>query len=85
MSASPEPERTPEAQGPTAAGRLSRSTLLLTNVFKVAGLVVFLNEAVVRSEARTTVLGACILCMAGAQVSEGVLLAIIDRFMGRQS
>jgi hypothetical protein len=72
--------------GPTndqIAARVRTSTLLFTNIFKLAGLAVFLNEAVIRSQARLPVLGICLFCLAGAQVSETVLLSIIDKFLGR--
>lgn len=59
------------------------STLVIANITKAAGLIAFLNEVLIRSDARTPVLGVCIVCIAGGVISEGVVLAIIDRFMGR--
>lgn len=59
-------------------------TLLLTNVTKLVGLVIAVNEAVVRTELRPSALAVAVFMMAGAQFSESALLAIIDRFLGRE-
>lgn len=72
--------------GSTAAAVKARaSVLVMTNVVKITGLVAFVNEAIVRSDARLPVLGICMLCIAGGQVTETVILSIIDRFLGRPS
>lgn len=58
------------------------ATLAVTNLIKLGGLVVALHEALVRTELRPSVLAVSALMMAGAQVSEGLLLALADRFFG---
>lgn len=59
------------------------AALALTNLTKLAGLVVAVNEAVLRSELRPSVLALAAFMMAGAQVSEGLLLSLLDHFLGR--
>lgn len=56
--------------------------LATTNLTKLAGLAIAVNEALLRSELRPTALAVAAFMMAGAQVSEGVLLAMVDRFFG---
>lgn len=57
-------------------------TLALTNLTKLAGLVIAINEALVRSEVRPTALAVAAFMMAGAQLSESALLAALDRLLG---
>ena len=57
-------------------------TLLVTNVTKLTGLVLTVHEILLRSTVRTSVLAVCGFMMAGAQLSEGAILAVIDRFLG---
>lgn len=59
------------------------ATLALTNLTKLAGLIVAVNEALLRSELRPSVLALAAFMMAGAQVSEGLLLSLLDHFLGR--
>jgi hypothetical protein len=63
---------------------LKGSTLFITNMIKLAGLVFAVNELLIRGEMRPIAVGVAALCMAGAQVSEDVLLGIIDSFFGRK-
>lgn len=58
-------------------------TLLITNVTKVAGIAIAINEAMIRSEIRSGALAIAALMMLGAQVTENVILKAIDRFFGR--
>jgi hypothetical protein len=59
------------------------STLLITNAAKIAGIVVFVNEAVLRSGARDSVIAVCALFVLGAQVAENTILTVIDRVFER--
>jgi len=53
--------------------------LALTNLTKLAGLVVVLNEALLRTEMRPLVLAVSAFMMAGAQGVE----TLVDRLLGR--
>lgn len=66
-------------------GRLSRGfTLLVTNAIKLGGLWIALHEILFRSGSlRSEVLIESAFMMAGAHFSEHVLLAILDRLLGR--
>jgi hypothetical protein len=75
------PARSPDEKSSAAPAR--GLTLLVTNATKLTGLVLAINEAVIRTQLRPSVLAIAAFMMAGAQVSEGVLLAMIDRFLGR--
>lgn len=75
----------PPAASPSSLEPLRRTTLIVTNVIKLAGLVVAINELVLRSDLRPLSAGIAVFMMAGAQVSESVLLAAIDRFLGKDS
>lgn len=57
-------------------------TLALTNLTKLAGLVIAINEALLRHQVRPIALAVASFMMAGAQVSENVIIAAIDRFVG---
>lgn len=58
-----------------------RGTLLLTNLTKLAGLVVAVNEAFTTKD--PVVLALAALMIAGGQFSETMVLGLIDRFLGR--
>lgn len=60
-------------------------TLILTNLTKLGGLAVAINEAIFRTDVRPGVLAVSAFMMAGAQISEAVLLAVIDRTLGQKS
>jgi hypothetical protein len=81
---SPAPVTPPDPPAPSVEP-LRRGTLIVTNVIKLAGLVVAINELVLRSQLRPLSAGIAVFMMAGAQVSESVLLAAIDRFLGRST
>jgi hypothetical protein len=53
--------------------------LLITNLIKLGGLGVAINEALLRSEARSVALGLAAFMMAGAQGVETVL----DKLFGK--
>jgi hypothetical protein len=57
-------------------------TLALTNLTKLAGLIIAVNEALLRAEVRPTALALAAFMMAGAQLSENAVLAALDRFFG---
>lgn len=57
-------------------------TLLVTNLTKLAGLAVAVNELLVRAAFRPGAAVVAVIMMAGGQVSENVLISVIDRFLG---
>ena len=61
------------------AGR--RSTLVITNLTKVGGLVIGVHAGLQAHPDPRVLAFAAFLCM-GAQVSETVLLRLIERFFG---
>lgn len=66
-----------------ATGRATRgSTLLITNLTKITGLALAINELAIREDARNSAIALCAICVLGAQVVEDVALRIIDRFFG---
>ena len=66
-----------------STGRTSRAvTLVTTNVIKLSGLGVALNELFLRPSARTSVIALAAFMMAGAQLSEQAVLAALDRLLG---
>lgn len=65
-----------ERKGRAAA---AASTLVITNVTKIAGIVVFLNETLIRPTGRDSVIASCALFVLGAQAAENVILRAIDR------
>lgn len=63
---------------------MNKITLVITNAIKLAGLVVVIDEifAAMTDPQRPLVLAVSAFMMAGAQFSEGVILAAIDRILG---
>lgn len=59
--------------------------LVVTNLTKIGGLVVALNELILRPDFRPGAAAIAAFMMAGAQVSETALIAIIDHFLGGPS
>jgi hypothetical protein len=57
-------------------------TVIVTSLTKLAGLAIGFNEALLRTELRPSALGLAAFMMAGAQVSEPVLLSMVDRLFG---
>lgn len=60
----------------------SRTTLIVTNLTKLGGLVLGLHEALTAKDPAVMAFAA-FLC-AGARVSENVILGFLDRFFGRE-
>ena len=77
----------PEPDQPTSSQIARRSaragTLILTNTIKLGGLVIAINEAIIRTQLRPAALAEAAFMMAGAQISESVVLNLIDHFMGK--
>lgn len=81
MSARRSSTASPPASSPTPPSPgLRGATLAVTHLIKLSGAVVAVNEAFTARDAAVLALSA--FMMAGAQVSETALLAIIDRFFG---
>jgi hypothetical protein len=81
-STSPAPDSSPSQ--PTAAhGQVRGLTLWSTNAIKLVGAAAAFNELLLRSELRPQALAIIAFMMAGAQVSEGLILSMVDRFLGR--
>lgn len=59
------------------------STLVVTNLAKLVGLGLAVNEAAVRPNARESVLAFCALCLVGTQAAENMALRTIDRLFER--
>jgi hypothetical protein len=64
-----------------AAAPARGATLILTQLTKLAGLVVAVHEAFTTKDPVVMALAA--LMIAGGQVSETFVLGLIDRFLGR--
>jgi hypothetical protein len=80
------PDKTVERSQVSPTGTAARGVaLLLTNLTKLAGLAVGLNEAIIRADGRAGVLAFAAFMIAGGQLSETALLAVIDRLFGTQS
>lgn len=57
-------------------------TLIVTNLIKLAGLVLAVDEVLVQPQPRALVLGVAAFMMAGAQFSEEAVLLALGRFFG---
>ena len=79
---SPSTANSSPSSGPSRAATRG-AALVVTNMTKIAGLVIVVNEALLRTDARPTVLALAAFMMAGAQFSEQMVLSAIDRFFGR--
>lgn len=64
---------------------LRRSTLVITNIAKIVGLGIAINEMVIRPNLRESVVAFCAICILGTQVVEDVVLHAIDRIFSRES
>lgn len=71
----------PGAPGP-AENALRRSTLILTNFTKVVGLIVVVNETLLRPTIRESALAVAGAMIFGAQTVENVLVSLIERMFG---
>lgn len=82
MDSQGESGRSPVQQGEqTARG----STLLVSNLLKLVGAAVFVNEAVLTGRGRTSVLAVCALFVLGTQVAENALMRAIDRIFDQRA
>lgn len=73
----------PSAQPPGRLEAWTRGfTLLTTSVTKMAGVAIGIHEAF-QPVPDSRVLAIAAIMIAGIQWSEGLLLSVIDRFMGR--
>lgn len=67
------------SNGRAAELRARGSTLVITNVTKLVGLGIAINEMVLRTDARNSVIAFCAVCVLGVQVAENVVLKFIER------
>lgn len=72
-------------QGRRPAPALRGSALLITNLTKLVGLGIAVNEMAIRSSARQSVVAFCALTVIGAQVAQSVAIHFIDRMFTRDS
>jgi hypothetical protein len=68
----------------TGAGAARGSTLAITNLTKVAGIFLAVNEALGSTPADHGILAVAALFVLGAQVAENIILGAIDRFFGKE-
>lgn len=59
--------------------------MIVMNLGKLVGLGIAVNEAVIRAEARNSVILMCIVFVLGVQAVEIVLLRAVDRMFGESS
>lgn len=85
MSVPSPPTQDPPPRSSTPGAQVRGLTLVITNVTKLVGAAVVINETMIRSELRPSALAVASLMMLGAQVSEDMILKAIDRFFGRTS
>lgn len=72
----------PEPQKPNGAARHGWVTLAITNLTKLVGIALAINEAAVRENPRNSVIVLCAICVLGVQTVENVLLRMVDRLFG---
>lgn len=76
MSGQPQPSRSQRAA--------QAFTLLLTNVIKIVGLIAACDQLLIKDHPTSLALGLSAFMIAGGQLSEGLVLSLIDRLMGDQ-
>jgi hypothetical protein len=74
----------PHQQEAPAAPAARGVTLVITNLTKILGLIVAVNEILIRPSIRDSALAVAAAMMFGAQTVENVLLGAIDRMMHGQ-
>jgi hypothetical protein len=81
---SPDPPSSAPQSPQSNGGSPSRHglTLAITNLTKLVGLALAINEAALRAEPRNSVIILCAICVLGVQVVENVLLRMVDRLFG---
>lgn len=85
MTGQRSPRRKHRSQEERPAPALRRSTLVITNIAKLVGLGIAINEMVIRPTLRESVVAFCAICILGTQVVEDVILHAIDRIFSRES
>jgi hypothetical protein len=73
-----------EPQSPRPAPVLRGSTLIITNLTKIVGMVIAINEMVVRGTGRESVIAYCALTLIGAEAVEKVFIRAIDHVFMRE-
>lgn len=56
--------------------------LLLTNAIKIVGLIAAFDQLLIKDHPTSLALGLSAFMIAGGQLSEGLILSVIDRMMG---
>lgn len=84
MPARSQKSNPPPRESTASASRAKVQAAWLTNVTKVVGLALAINEGLIRDEARLEVLIAGMAFVLGLQAVENVLLRAIDRFFARE-
>lgn len=83
---SPSSPREPPESPPSGGVTSSRGwTLAVTNLTKLVGLGLAINEAALRTSPRNSVIILCAICVLGVQVVENVLMRTVDRLFGNGS
>jgi hypothetical protein len=79
------PKRDPSTESGSARRRtwVTGSTLLITNLTKVTGVVIAVLEWARPGEVQDSVLALCAVFVVGAEAMERILLDAIDRVLGR--
>lgn len=81
MTSGQEAHSSPPPEPHPVAAPARRGTLILTHLTKIAGLVIAVHEAFTTKDA--VVMAVAALMIAGGQLSETLILGMIDRFLGR--
>lgn len=74
-----------ESSVPQGEQTVRGSTLVVSNLLKLVGAGVFVNEVVVTGQGRTPVLAVCALFVLGTQVAENALMRAIDRMFDQRT
>lgn len=79
---SPRPTQRKDAR-PTAQVAARLSTLVITNITKIAGLIVALNELMIRGQPRTPGLVVAGFMMAGGEGAERIVIALLEHVFSK--
>lgn len=79
-----EPESNPR-NGVSASGRAALISKLLGDATRLVGLILAVNEILLRDEIRNPALILCGVLLVGAEGVENIALHTIDRLFGRDS
>jgi hypothetical protein len=69
-----------ESPTPAASGTTARSTLIITNMIKLGGLIFGVRELLTTRD--PLVLGACLMMMSGLHSLEQAIVKAAERFFG---